>query len=245
METIKTTAASAANAVTSIVWGTNGNSQEPQSGVQGNPAKGEPFDGGNIGTTSPAYATHLQTNGARQEPTKSAQSGSEPAQPAEPAEPKKTVGGASHNQDSSVEAGDSTKAQNDVRSPSDPQTEPKNAEAAQNVDDTGEGPNTVKLDTPGPKPIEQVAREHGGDAGNLGKDGVEADKGSEKSAKEEKDDDSDGPQTTSHGEGTGELYVKSSGLKADGGDFDASNPGAGREADRKQSPDSSIPERRS
>jgi hypothetical protein len=36
----------------------------------------------------------------------------------------------------------------------------------------------------------------------------------------------------SKGEGTGEKYIKSSGLKADGGDFDAANPGAGREADR-------------
>jgi len=38
-----------------------------------------------------------------------------------------------------------------------------------------------------------------------------------------------------HGEekkGTGEQYVKSSGLAADGGDFDASNPGAGAEANR-------------
>ncbi|KFY05676.1 hypothetical protein V492_08367, partial [Pseudogymnoascus sp. VKM F-4246] len=34
------------------------------------------------------------------------------------------------------------------------------------------------------------------------------------------------------GEGTGEQWVKSSGMKADGGDFDASAPGAGREADR-------------
>lgn len=45
-------------------------------------------------------------------------------------------------------------------------------------------------------------------------------------------EDDDGPQKESHGEGTGEKYVKSSGMKADGGDFDASNPGAGKEADR-------------
>lgn len=45
--------------------------------------------------------------------------------------------------------------------------------------------------------------------------------------------DNDGPQKESHGEGTGEKYVKSSGMKADGGDFDAANPGAGREADRE------------
>jgi len=41
----------------------------------------------------------------------------------------------------------------------------------------------------------------------------------------------DGPQKESKGEGTGEKYVKSSGVNADGGDFDAANPGAGKEAD--------------
>jgi hypothetical protein len=48
--------------------------------------------------------------------------------------------------------------------------------------------------------------------------------------------DDDGPQKESHGTGTGEKYVKSSGMKADGGDFDAANAGAGIEADRKFSP---------
>ncbi|KAH8672558.1 hypothetical protein BGZ60DRAFT_429887 [Tricladium varicosporioides] len=43
---------------------------------------------------------------------------------------------------------------------------------------------------------------------------------------------SEGLQKESHGEGTGEKYIRSSGMRADGGDFDASNPGAGREADR-------------
>lgn len=41
-----------------------------------------------------------------------------------------------------------------------------------------------------------------------------------------------------HGEdkenqGTGEIWVKTSGMAADGGDFDASKPGAGKEADRE------------
>jgi len=40
------------------------------------------------------------------------------------------------------------------------------------------------------------------------------------------------PDEKSSEEGTGTEYVKSSGLKAEGGDFDASKPGAGREADR-------------
>jgi hypothetical protein len=43
------------------------------------------------------------------------------------------------------------------------------------------------------------------------------------------------PGGVEHGkeQGTGEEWVKTSGLHADGGDFDATKPGAGREADRE------------
>ena len=44
---------------------------------------------------------------------------------------------------------------------------------------------------------------------------------------------SNGVQSESKGSGTGEQYVKSTGLAAEGGDFDATKPGAGREADRE------------
>jgi len=76
----------------------------------------------------------------------------------------------------------------------------------------GDGPDEKDIDTsgPGPKPLSEV----GGPKG-----------------REEKTSE-DGPDSTSHGEGTGEQYVKSSGMAAEGGDFDASNPGAGKEADR-------------
>ncbi|THV51978.1 hypothetical protein BGAL_0093g00220 [Botrytis galanthina] len=40
------------------------------------------------------------------------------------------------------------------------------------------------------------------------------------------------PTSENTGTGTGEKYIKSSGLVAEGGDFDATRPGAGREADR-------------
>ncbi len=43
----------------------------------------------------------------------------------------------------------------------------------------------------------------------------------------------EGLQRISHGEGTGSQYVKSTGLAAEGGDFDASRPGAGMDADSK------------
>lgn len=128
---------------------------------------------------------------------------------------------------------DMSKAQQDVRDPSDPQTDPKEAQIKSNVDDTGDGidkgDNPVKVDGPGPRPIAEVAKEYGGDAGNAKPQGS----GKREGAKD--DEEGDGPQKTSSGEGSGEQYVKSSGLKADGGDFDATKPGAGREADRKLS----------
>jgi hypothetical protein len=80
----------------------------------------------------------------------------------------------------------------------------------------------VDVSGPGPKTLEEKAKEGG--AAGAGK----------------ADDGDDGPQKESKGEGTGEKYVKSSGMKADGGDFDAANPGAGKEADRKFSLTSSC-----
>ncbi|RDL39759.1 uncharacterized protein BP5553_04099 [Venustampulla echinocandica] len=68
------------------------------------------------------------------------------------------------------------------------------------------------VDGPGPMSLEEKGR-NGGNAASGG-------------------DEVDGHQQKSTGEGTGEKYVKSSGMKAEGGDFDAANPGAGKEADR-------------
>ena len=45
--------------------------------------------------------------------------------------------------------------------------------------------------------------------------------------------DGNGPQSGSNGEGTGQKWVKSTGMSADGGNFDATMPGAGKEANRK------------
>lgn len=117
-------------------------------------------------------------------------------------------------------------AQADIRDPdTSATTDPKVEAERKNVDDTGaldEGNNPAKADGPGPKPIDEVARERGGDAANVG--------GKKDSAK---DDDPEGLGGSSEAKGTGEQYVKTSGLKADGGDFDATKPGAGREADRE------------
>ncbi|KJZ76060.1 hypothetical protein HIM_04516 [Hirsutella minnesotensis 3608] len=75
----------------------------------------------------------------------------------------------------------------------------------------------------GPKPVEELAREHGGDAGNVGDASKERHTG----------EDAEGDESKEHeSKGTGEQWVKTTGFAADGGDFDAAKPGAGKEADR-------------
>lgn len=78
----------------------------------------------------------------------------------------------------------------------------------------GESPSGAPLSTGGSNPSDQSGKP-------LGTGSIGAEK------------DNSGIQSESTGSGTGELYVKSTGLAADGGDFDATKPGAGREADRK------------
>jgi hypothetical protein len=77
---------------------------------------------------------------------------------------------------------------------------------------------------PSPKPVEQIAREHGGDAGLA-----------YKSTQENTGDKKDTEEKDSKPKTTGEV-VHATGFAAEGGDFDATKPGAGKEADRKSSP---------
>ncbi|KAG6005499.1 hypothetical protein E4U21_007893 [Claviceps maximensis] len=75
-----------------------------------------------------------------------------------------------------------------------------------------------------PRPLATVAKEHGGDAGNAH---TESKTKSNNPASSKNADDK-----ASKEKGTGEKYVKTTGVAADGGDFDAIKPGAGKEADR-------------
>ncbi|KAK3692660.1 hypothetical protein B0T22DRAFT_21441 [Podospora appendiculata] len=242
METINNIAASTAKAI----WGPSDAHVEPISGKSGDVSKGEPYDAGNIEhvedvqTTAPKVDTFDDPTTKNVEAADVAPLTDEPElkeqrnmQPeTKPDAPKL---GPSETQGSSNMTGDSTKMQNDVRDPSNPDTHSKNVEPKENVDDATDGldkgDNPNKLDGPGPRPLAEIAKENGGDVGNAGKssDAIGPD---ESGARQ----DSDGPQKENHGEGTGEQWVKSSGLTADGGDFDASAPGAGREADRKSHP---------
>ncbi|KAK9421214.1 hypothetical protein SUNI508_06062 [Seiridium unicorne] len=250
METINGIATAAAKAV----WGENTtDGKEPVSGQQGDTSVGEPFDKGNaeepqsttstIGQTGTHTDTSKSTSGEYPDRTAGTSttgaSTSSTGDNSKPAEFAKSTGTAAESSDvpdnkqtelkSKDTPADTSKGQNDVRDPEDPQTNPKNNPT--DVDNTEEGINKgQKLDGAGPKPLTEVAKEHGGDAGNSATKSTSGE-GESKEAAGDSDDPND-PRAPSKGEGTGEKYVKSSGLHADGGDFDATNPGAGREADR-------------
>lgn len=129
-----------------------------------------------------------------------------------------------------------------MRPPSNPDTNPESThvQAKDNVDDTTGGldtnDNPEKLEGPGPRPVSEIAKENGGDAGRASREGRASSASSSSSAHSsdsglgKRDTEPDDPKAAA---GKGLLYVKSSGLKADGGDFDATKPGAGREADRE------------
>ncbi|KAK4661823.1 uncharacterized protein QC763_708020 [Podospora pseudopauciseta] len=261
METINTIK----DAATKVIWGDPEAHKEPVSGRMGNTAAGEPYDAGNIESTSTALKTTnpnpevepintpLKTENTDKVVTnaefnKNANPSATSVElpPATPSEkPSATTTAVTTNDDadsskpdtnpaaaqpSSNIPGDSTHAQIDTRAPTNPLAvhhsvgETGKPDAKKNVDDSGDGvdksDNPVKIDGPGPRPLEVVAKEHGGDAGAKARDER---KGQRSSSVDTQED---------HEDGTGELYVRSSGLKADGGDFDAAAPGAGKEADR-------------
>ncbi|KAG5925912.1 hypothetical protein E4U42_003819 [Claviceps africana] len=81
---------------------------------------------------------------------------------------------------------------------------------------------------PGPKPLATVAKENGGDAGNARPDS----KSKSKPKTPESPKQAAASNKDAQEKGTGDLYVKTSGLAADGGNFDVTKPGAGKEADR-------------
>jgi hypothetical protein len=89
--------------------------------------------------------------------------------------------------------------------------------------------NEADLKGTGPRPLEVVAKENGGDASP--KSGSPDNVGRSENTLDSAVSGENVVEADS--KGTGEEYVKASGLAADGGDFDATKPGAGREADRK------------
>lgn len=264
METISHYANVATHAATKVIWGEQPNHQEPVNGRMGNVAAGQPYDAGNIESASTALKTtapnpdldqpevsHVESPATSKDSSKDFNKNANPAAqrvalptptPSERTiQPPPPASSASHSEDTTTSKSgsesninpsatlpssnlphDSTKSQNDTRSPS----HVDNADNKKEPDAFDANNNPVKIDGPGPRPLEVLAKERGGDAGVVPKpSNGKAEGGHDHEAKKSTESD-----------GTGELYVRSSGLAADGGDFDASKPGAGREADRKFSP---------
>lgn len=123
---------------------------------------------------------------------------------------------------------DTTAGQSDIRDSSKAAIDPSNK---QDVDINTPGPTSEGRNLTGsgagPRPLEVVANEHGGDAGlNKKQENISSSNQSSRSENQpEKKSEYHDPKE--------DEYIKATGFAADGGDFDASKPGAGREADRK------------
>ncbi|KFH44185.1 hypothetical protein ACRE_050410 [Hapsidospora chrysogenum ATCC 11550] len=71
----------------------------------------------------------------------------------------------------------------------------------------------IKVEEPGRDPNQHVGFDHGGEAAQMAGGALN-------------------PRPMGSATGTGQQHVKSTGVAADGGDFDATKPGAGKEAER-------------
>lgn len=222
METINNLTAAA----TKAVWGDNetGN-KEPVSGVKGDTARGEPYDGGNLETPLQEKAAHdygrhgeERTTGlGREDPI---------SKPTETTTTDSTTAPVSAPAPAPNQAKDTSAGQNDTRTP---EQADKGNKDLHDVDDTSEGTDVKLGEGPGPRPIEKLAKEFGGDAGNAPVEGTSHAPGKEASSEEAAD--SSKKENAPHDPKEDE-YVTASGFVADGGNFDASKPGAGHEADR-------------
>ncbi|AEO68954.1 uncharacterized protein THITE_2090463 [Thermothielavioides terrestris NRRL 8126] len=157
---------------------------------------------------------------------------------------------------------DEAKAEAEPKDAAEKKVDKKSAVATATGDDDTASP-AIKLEGPGPRPLEEIAREHGGDAGAAKPDSVvrssqglagagagasagagpegravpdtagqrRRDSGKSMGGEGEGEGES-GLKVGGKGERAGEQHFHSTGLAAEGGDFDASKPGAGKEADR-------------
>ncbi|KAK1243061.1 hypothetical protein MKX07_003689 [Trichoderma sp. CBMAI-0711] len=247
METINQIASSAAKAV----WGDDPNAEthkEPISGATGDVSKGEPYDAGNLDpeeqhkVESSLNAKNEQidkddtpsdlaegeyyalSSSAKYKPLPETPTQEQPKDNSTTTMPQNTT----QPQDISKPKSASTDVPAD-KSTVAPSDEPADASA-----DPEAGKPLDQLTGKGPRPVEELARENGGNAAAASSnDSVSSpqDKGSKLEPSVE---DKQEHQNAHEGDAAAEAteYVKTTGLAADGGNFDAAKPGAGREADR-------------
>lgn len=215
--------------------------KEPISGVQGDTAKGEPFDAGNIenvdATSRTEAESKITTDDKTQDESKPKTENKLKTESKLEAESKPEADPTVGDKPSSHMKDDSTTHQIDVRDPN--TTADHDKEQKKHDVDNVEPLQADKLKGPGPKPLEVVARERGGDAGNSPADAkTDSPNPIDGAADAPKDDaeKKDSPKVNEDGEPLGTKHVSSTGVAADGGDFDAANPGAGAEAESKSQP---------
>ncbi|KAM0449132.1 hypothetical protein ACHAO4_007794 [Trichoderma viride] len=212
LETLNNLASSAAKAV----WGESNDAEthkEPISGATGDVSKGEPYDAGNLDPQA-------------QSKVESALKGEEAAPSDLTDDQNYTL--SSSKKDKGVLSAAATSATNEGVS------EPRSAPTTSTVDPE-EGKPLDELTGKGPRPVEELAKENGGNAAAAAPAATETDSAPAVSAtapEEKKPELAGNEQKSNEHEATGDEYVKSSGLAADGGDFDVTKPGAGLEADR-------------
>jgi len=219
METISNLATSASN----TLFGQNSkdvSGHEPVSGEQGRGTREDPYDHGNEEVPQKQPETHAD---ARDGPSEAASGRDETGDPNSAQQPalqnQKEGNIPDKEQQGAKKPNEEPKDGNDFQSKL-----PHSDEEREKMMEKGDFPHD-----PNDHSGEPLHMHGEGGEKNKKEDDVSEDKAKTERSKSVAQEGGD-----PHGEkkGTGTEYVKSSGMAADGGDFDASNPGAGVEATR-------------
>lgn len=233
------TLSNAANSASKMIWGdktgdaTTESGQEPISGEQGKGTVEEPFDRGNEeNPTSNPTSNPITNPSSSTDPTETPGPNLHSAAAGDSLRPEHkidkigVVGGMGNDPKASdvhpTEASSNTSAA--PESTASPTQKQQGAERPGDAP-TGEEAEGVKEEE-GEQALKKDLNDHPGEPMHM----HDAPK-TQAERRESKVRNASGQE---HGKekGTGEKWVKTSGLAADGGDFDATKPGAGREADR-------------
>jgi len=217
METITNAATSVVNTASGYIYGTNNTAtepgKEPVSGQSGKGTADEPFDKGNEETATGAPAASTSTSAAKTTDTPSLDNSKTSASDSAPTST--TIG--HHNPADGADPASGQKPFQKQQGGDRPNEAPTGEQSEAVKETKDEGEELLKKRDP---------NDHSGEP-------MKMHDGSEEKVNEEEDDEHPGQEGgKKQGGGTGEEWIKTSGLQADGGDFDAAKAGAGREADR-------------
>ncbi|KAF2103489.1 hypothetical protein NA57DRAFT_53008 [Rhizodiscina lignyota] len=232
MESITNVASNAANTASKLIWGEGKteSGQEPVSGQQGPGSKTEPFDQGNKEgevPTSSEGQTATSTAAVGDSGSANPGTGNDVTESQEP------VNTSSEGQTATSTAAVGEPGSGDPSTGADVTESQKPVQKQQGADKPTDEPTGAQEDAVKEKKDDaEKAMEHR-DPNDHSGEPMQMHDGSEKKEEEESGDAAGQPdEEKSKEEGTGEQYVKSSGMAAEGGDFDATKPGAGSEANR-------------